>query len=388
MDHDLKPIYLDYNATTPIDAKVLESMLPYLQSNFGNPSSSHVFGWIPKEAVEKSREQVAALIGADDINEIIFTSGGTESDNHAIIGTALANKEKGTHIITSIIEHPAVLETCRYLERLGFRITYLPVDEYGLIHPEDVQSAIDDDTILITIMQANNEVGTIQPIDEIGEIAKKIEIPFHTDAAQSCGKIEVDVEKLQVDLLTIAGHKIYAPKGVGALYFRKGTAIDNFVHGAGQEMGRRAGTENVPYMVGLGVACDIAKYALPEFSGGVKTLRDSLYKNLLEGIGHERIKLNGHLEKRLPNTLNVSILGTVGEMLLSSIPELAASTAAACHSGSFEPSKVLLGLGLTKQEALGALRLSLGRGTTKEEVDTASRLIVEHANEILKVQSR
>ena len=216
---------------------------------------------------------------------------------------------------------------------------------------------------------------------------RKKEIPFHTDAAQSCGKIEVNVEKLQVDLLTIAGHKIYAPKGVGALYVRKGTDIDNFIHGAGQEMGKRAGTENVPYIVGLGSACDVARNTLPAFSGRVKMLRDSLYKNLLEGIGRERVKLNGHPDRRLPNTLNVSILGTVGEMLLSSIPEIAASTAAACHSGSFEPSKVLVELGLTKEEALGALRLSLGRGNTKEEVDTASRLIVEHANEILKVQS-
>jgi cysteine desulfurase len=387
VNHNPKPvIYLDYNATTPIDARVLESMLPYLQSDFGNPSSNHVYGRIPKEAVQKSREQVAALIGAN-IDEIIFTSGGTESDNHAIIGTALANKEKGKHIITSIIEHPAVLEPCRYLKRFGFRMTYLPVNEYGLVNPGDVQAAINDDTILITIMHANNEVGTIQPIEEIGEIAKKKDIPFHTDAAQSCGKIEVNVEKLQVDLLTIAGHKIYAPKGVGALYVRKGTVIDNFVHGAGQEMGRRAGTENVPYIVGLGVACDIAKHVLPAFSREVRMLRDSLYKNLLNGIGRERIKLNGHPEMRLPNTLNVSIIGTVGEMLLSSIPEIAASTAAACHSGSFEPSKVLLELSLSKEEALGALRLSLGRGTTKEDVDTASRLIVEHANEIFKVKS-
>ena len=385
MKQSLKPIYLDYNATTPIDPQVLESMLPFLQSNFGNPSSNHVYGRVPKEALEKSRQQVAALIGADT-DEIIFASGGTESNNHAIMGTALRNKERGKHIITSVIEHPAVLETCRYLERLGFRITYLPVDQYGLVRAEDVQAAVQDDTILITIMHANNEVGTIQPIDEVGDIAKKKEIPFHTDAAQSCGKVEVDVEKLQADLLTIAGHKIYAPKGVGALYIRKGTVIDNFVHGAGQEMGMRAGTENVPYIVGLGVACDIAKYVLPEFSQSVRMLRDSLYENLLEGIGCERVKLNGHPDKRLPNTLNVSTLGMIGEMLLNSIPELAASTTAACHSGSFEPSKVLLASGLSKEETLGALRLSLGRGTTREEVDTASRLIVEHANEILKVQ--
>jgi cysteine desulfurase len=381
-----KPIYLDYNATTPVDPKVLESMLPYLQSNFGNPSSSHGYGRIPKVAVEKSREQVADLIAAD-ADEIIFTSGGTESDNHAIIGTALANKEKGKHIITSRIEHPAILEPCRYLERLGFEITYLPVDRNGLVHPENVKAAIKDETILITIMHANNEVGTIQPIEEIGKIAKEKDIPFHTDAAQSCGKIEVNVDKLQVDLMTIAGHKTYAPKGVGVLYVRKGTAIDSFVHGAGQERGRRAGTENVSYIVGLGAACDIAKNALPEFSRSVRTVRDNLYNNLLEGIGPERIKLNGHPELRLPNTLNVSIRGTIGEMLLGSIPEIAGSTAAACHSGSFEPSEVLLELGLSREEALGALRLSLGRGTSKEEVDTASRLIVEHANEILRVQS-
>jgi cysteine desulfurase len=384
MKQSLKPIYLDYNATTPIDPQVLESMLPFFQSNFGNPSSSHVYGRIPKEALEKSRQQVAALIGADT-DEIIFTSGGTESNNHAIMGTALTNKEKGKHIITSVIEHPAVLETCRYLERLGFRITYIPVDEYGLVHPEDVQAAIQDDTILITIMHANNEVGSILPVEEIGEIAKKKEVPLHTDAAQSCGKVEVNVEKLQTNLLTIAGHKIYAPKGVGALYIRKGTTIDNFVHGAGQESGRRAGTENVPYIVGLGVACNIAKDTLPVFSREIRALRDDLYKNLLDGIDNERVKLNGHPEMRLPNTLNVSIVGAVGEMLLSSTHGIAASTAAACHSGSFEPSKVLLAMGLNREEALGALRLSLGRGTTKEEVNIASRLIVEHANEILKV---
>jgi cysteine desulfurase len=384
MKQSLKPIYLDYNATTPIDPQVLESMLPFFQSNFGNPSSSHVYGRIPKEALEKSRQQVAALIGADT-DEIIFTSGGTESNNHAIMGTALTNKEKGKHIITSVIEHPAVLETCRYLERLGFRITYIPVDEYGLVHPEDVQAAIQDDTILITIMHANNEVGSILPVEEIGEIAKKKEVPLHTDAAQSCGKVEVNVEKLQTNLLTIAGHKIYTPKGVGALYIRKGTTIDNFVHGAGQESGRRAGTENVPYIVGLGVACNIAKDTLPVFSREIRALRDDLYKNLLDGIDNERVKLNGHPEMRLPNTLNVSIVGAVGEMLLSSTHGIAASTAAACHSGSFEPSKVLLAMGLNREEALGALRLSLGRGTTKEEVTIASRLIVEHANEILKV---
>lgn len=297
----------------------------------------------------------------------------------------MANKGKGKHIITSIVEHPAVLEACRYLEMLGFSVTYLSVDRYGLVDPENVQAAIrDNDTTLITIMHAINEIGTIQPVEEIGKIARKKEVIFHTDAAQSCGKIDVDVNTLQVDLLTIAGHKIYAPKGIGALYIRSGVTVNNFFHGAGQEMGRRAGTENVPCIVGLGIACDIAKNTLPEFSQNVKMLRDRFYQNLLKGIGHERIKLNGHPERRLPNTLNISIRGIIGEMLLSSIPDIAGSTAAACHSGSsFEPSKVLLELGLSREEALAALRLSLGRGTTKEEVDEASRLIVERTNEIM-----
>ncbi len=372
-----KPIYLDYNATTPIDPDVLEAMNPYLQEYFGNPSSSHQYGRTSKEAVEKARRQVADLISAKP-EEIVLTSGGSESDNHAIFGVALANRNKGRHMITSRIEHPAVTETCRYLQdKLGLSVTYLPVDEHGAVSPEDVENAITDETILITIMHTNNEVGTIEPIEEIGEIAGKSGVLFHSDAAQSCGKIGVDVNKLNVDLPTIAGHKIYAPKGVGALYIRRGVAIDSFVHGAGQETGRRAGTENVPYIVGLGAACEIAKRTLPIFGERVRALRDELYARILGSIGKERVRLNGHPENRLPNTLNISMGGIVGEQFLSEIPEVAASAGSACHSGSFEPSEVLLQMGLSEEEALGALRLSLGRWTNNEEIEFASSLIVE-----------
>jgi len=374
-----KPIYLDYNATTPIDPAVREAMLPYLGEYFGNPSTTHAYGQPVKEAVERARQQVASLIGAT-VEEVIFTSGGSESDNQAIIGTALANSHKGKHIITMRIEHPAVLNTCRYLEeRLGFKVTYLPVDKYGLVDPKDVRRAITEETILITIMQANNEVGTVEPIAEIGEVARERGIIFHTDAAQSCGKIPIDVNQLKVDLLTIAGHKLYAPKGIGALFIRKGVQIDSLIHGAGQEKGQRAGTENVPYMVGLGRACELAGQALSEFGTKVKGLRDRLYQRVVDGLGPDRIYLNGHPERRLPNTLNISIRGIVGDELLSRVPELAASTGSACHAGSTEPSSVLLEMGLSRELALGALRLTLGRWSTREEIDTAAELIVKQA---------
>ncbi|MFQ5821096.1 MAG: cysteine desulfurase family protein [Candidatus Heimdallarchaeota archaeon] len=374
----LKPIYLDYNATTPIDPEVLEKMLPYFKEHFGNPSSNHIYGELTKEAVNKAREQVAQLIGAES-NEIVFTSGGSESNNSAIIGTALSNRKKGNHIVTSRIEHPAVLETVRYLEeQFGFQITYLSADEYGMVNPSDVEHAITDKTILITIMHANNEVGTIEPIEEIGRIAKEKSVLFYSDAAQSCGKIEVHVDNLNVNLCTIAGHKIYAPKGIGALYVRDGTNLSKLIHGAGQELGRRAGTENVPYIVGFGRACELASGTVHEFGRRVKTLRDKFYKNILEGLGEERVMLNGHPKQRLPNTLNLSIKGIVGEELLGQIPEISASTGSACHTGSTEPSKVLLAMGLTREQALGALRLSLGRWSTKEEIDEASQLIVRN----------
>jgi cysteine desulfurase len=376
---DKRPIYLDYNATTPIDPKVLHTMLPFFKEYFGNPSSSHAYGRATKEAIMKAREKTAKLIGAQS-SEVLFTSGGTESNNHAIIGTALANMEKGKHIITAKIEHPATLETVRYLEeRFGFNVTYLPVDNYGMVNPSDVKNTITPQTILITIMHANNEVGTINPIEEIGKIAKDNKITFHTDAAQSCGKIPVNVNHLNVDLLSIAGHKLYAPKGIGALYIRNGTKLDKFIHGAGQEQGRRAGTENVPYVAGLGAACGIASESLDNYSRDIKALRDRLYKKITNDLGVERVKLNGHPTKRLPNTLNISIAGIIGETLLVKMPEIAASTGSACHAGSTKPSAVLLSMGLSNKQALGALRLSLGRWTTSEEVYEASRLIVSNA---------
>ncbi|MBI2831033.1 MAG: aminotransferase class V-fold PLP-dependent enzyme [Chloroflexi bacterium] len=373
------PIYLDYNATTPIDPHVMDAMLPYLGEHFGNPSTGYIYGFRAKKAIENARGQVAALISARP-EEIVFTSGGSESDNHAMIGAALANAHKGKHIITTRIEHPAVLNTCRYLEeRLGFRVTYLPVDGYGLVNPEDVRRAITAETILITVMHANNETGTIEPIEEIGGIARERGILFHTDAAQSCGKIGVDVTRLKVDLLTLAGHKLYAPKGIGALFIKNGIQLDSLIHGAGQECGRRAGTENVPYMVGLGAACELAGQTLSEYGTRVKNLRNRLYTIIVEGIGKDNVRLNGHPEKRLPNTLNISISGVLGEELLGDIPEIAASTGAACHSGSTEPSSVLLEMGLSRDIALCALRLTLGRSSTSEDVDTAGALIVERA---------
>jgi cysteine desulfurase len=374
-----KPIYLDYNATTPIDPAVLEAMLPFFKEHFGNPSSGHFYGKSAKEAVNKAREQTAKLIGAQT-SEILFTSGGTESNNHAIIGTAFANMKKGKHIITSEVEHPAVLETLQYLrERFQFKVTYLPVDKYGMVNPSHVENVITPETTIITIMHANNEVGTINPIKEIGKIAKEKNVTFHTDAAQSCGKIPVNVNELNVDLLSIAGHKLYAPKGIGALYIKNGTILDKFIHGAGQEQGRRAGTENVPYIVGLGCACETASNNLNSYSQAVKALRDRLYRNIIAGLGEERVKLNGHPEKRLPNTLNISTKGIIGEELLKRIPEIAASTGSACHAGSTKPSAVLLAMGISKEQALGALRLSLGRWTTSEEVDEASKLIVKNS---------
>lgn len=373
------PIYLDYNATTPVDPIVTKAMLPYFKAHFGNPSSNHAYGWLAKEAVEHARKEVAELIGART-EEMVFTSGGTESDNHAIIGAIVANDREKRHIITSRIEHPAVLNTCHYLEeRLGCRVTYLPVDRHGTVDPDSVKKAITEETVLITIMHANNEVGTIEPIAEIGEIARESDIIFHTDAAQSCGKIAVNVDDLGVDLLTIAGHKLYAPKGVGALYIRKGTKLDSFIHGAGHEDGRRAGTENVPYIVGLGKACELVREKLPEYGERTKRLRDRIHDALLDGLGKDQVKLNGHPERRLPNTLNTSIRGIVGETLLEQLPEIAASTGSACHSGSMDPSPVLLAMGLDRDLALGAIRISLGRWTTAEEIARASRQIVGKA---------
>jgi len=368
------PIYLDYNATTPVDPAVVEAMLPYLSLYFGNPSSSHRYGHRAHDAVDRARSQVAELLGCAT-DEIIFTGGGSESDNLAIRGIALANKERGNHIITQVTEHPAVLNTCRALERLhGFRVTYLPVDEDGRINPVDVEAAMGDSTVLISIMHANNETGTLQPLHAIAEIAHRRGALVHTDAAQSVGKIPTQVNKLGVDLLTIAGHKLYAPKGIGALYVRRGLQLEPVIYGGGQESGRRAGTENVAYMVALGAACGLASAQLPESMARLRALRDRLHSRLEQELPG-RIRLNGHQSERLPSTLNVSIEGVIGEEVLAATPEIASSTGSACHEGNTDPSPVLIALGRKREVALGALRLTLGRWSSEEEVERAARLL-------------
>jgi cysteine desulfurase len=364
-----QPIYLDYNATTPLDPAVVAAMRPYLEQHFGNPSSGHAYGHTAKEAVERARAQVAGLLGCM-LDEVIFTSGGSESDNQAIKGVAFARREQGNHLITTQIEHPAVLNACRYLEaRHGFRVTSLPVDSDGVVDPSAVEAAITPQTILITIMHANNEVGTLQPIAEIGRLAKKRGIALHTDAAQSVGKVPVRVDDLGVDLLTIAGHKLYAPKGIGALYVRRGTALEPLIHGAGHEGGLRAGTENVPYIVALGEACALAEAQLATQRARWLVLRDQLLRGLEARVG--LVKVNGHPERRLPNTLNICVPGVVGEDVLARALGVAASTGSACHAGLTEPSAVLLAMGIEPALALGALRLSLGRWTTGEEIAAA-----------------
>ena len=371
----MTPIYLDYNGTTPHDPGVIEAMRPFLETEFGNPSSSHWYGIVPKKAVETARGQVAGLLNCTP-EEIIFTSGGTESNNHAIKGIARAMRNRGKHIITSDFEHPAVLQVCRFLENSGFEVTFLPVDHEGMVHVSDIQAAIRPETILITIMHANNEVGTVQPIDEITGIAKTHGIIVHTDAAQSAGKIPVDVEALGVDLLSVAGHKIYAPKGVGALYIRNGLKPETFCHGAGQEMGWRAGTENVLEIVGLGKACEIAAQNLEKNMDQMKRLRDRLHDGLKRGLGD--IKLNGHPDRRLPNTLNLSFRGLEANRILEEIGlEVAASAGAACHSDTIEISHVLEAMGIPLDWAKGTLRFSVGRMTTEAQIDTAVRVVTD-----------
>lgn len=367
------PIYLDYNATTPIDPAVAAAMRPYLDGQFGNPSSSHAYGQAAKEAVEQARAQVAALLGCAPA-EVIFTSGGSESDNQAIKGIAFARRERGTHLITSQIEHPAVQSTCRYLEaRHGFQVTYLPVDRDGLVDPAAVEAAITPQTILITIMHANNEVGTLEPIAEIGEIARRHGVALHTDAAQSVGKVPVQVDDLGVDLLTVVGHKLYAPKGIGALYVRRGTMLDSLIHGAGHEDGRRAGTENVPYIVALGTACALAREQLELQTKRWLALRQQALQGLERRVGPVRV--NGHPARHLPNTLHVCVPGVVGEEVLARAPGVAASTGSACHAGLTEPSAVLLAMGIEPTVALGALRLSLGRWTIGKEIERAVEVL-------------
>jgi cysteine desulfurase len=375
-----KPIYLDYNATTPHDPEVIEAMRPYFEEEFGNPSSSHYYGFKPKQAVIKAREQVASLLNCKP-EEIIFTSGGTESNNFAIKGCAEALRHKGNHIITSQIEHPAVLEVCRFLKDTGFEVTYLPVDEFGLVNVAGVKAAIKKKTILISIMHANNEVGTIEPIAEIAQLAKQHGIILHTDAAQSVGKIAVDVRKLGVDLLSIAGHKVYAPKGVGALYLRKGMSPAKLMHGAGQEMTKRPGTENVLEIVGLGKACEIARRDLEKNMKHMQAMRNRLFEAIKKGCAS--VKLNGHPQKRLPNTLSISFFNLEANRILDAIgSEVAASAGAACHSDTVQISDVLKAMAVPPDWAKGTLRLTTGRITTGEEIDRAARVICAAVQEM------
>jgi cysteine desulfurase len=367
-------IYLDYNGTTPIDPEVAQAIVPYLTDHFGNPSSAHAYGRPAHQAMDEARRSVAEFIGAS-AEEIIFTGGGSESDNLAIQGVAMALKSRG-HIITQTTEHPAVLKCCRYLQsHLGFNVTFLPVDRTGLVDPQALADAITSQTVLVSIMHANNETGTIQPIAELAAISHERGVLFHSDAAQSAGKVETKVDELGVDLLTLVGHKIYAPKGIGALYVRAGTPMDSIIHGASQERGHRAGTENVPYIAGLGVACRLANEKLETDMPRIRRLRDRLEQRLVS----DGWILNGHPVERLPNTLNMSKTGLDGEMILAHTPAIAASTGAACHAGRTEPSSVLLSMGISREQALGAVRLSLGRWTTEAQVDRAASALEEAA---------
>jgi cysteine desulfurase len=371
----VQPIYLDYNGTTPHDPEVIAAMRPFFENEFGNPSSSHWYGIRPKRAVAAARRQVAVLLGCRP-EEVFFTSGGTESNNHAIKGTARALKEKGRHIVTSTVEHPAVLEVCRYLEKEGFETTYVDVDDTGMLRVDDVADAMRPDTILISVMHANNEVGTVQPIAEIGALARQKGICIHTDAAQSVGKIATDVQTMNVDLLSVAGHKVSAPKGIGVLYVRTGRLPEKFCHGAGQEMGWRAGTENVMAIVALGKACEMAERSLDHAGRHLKAMRDRLHKGLAEDLTDMR--LNGHPDNRLPNTLSLSFKGLEANRILEEIGlAVAASAGAACHSDTVTLSHVLEAMRVPVEWAKGTIRFSTGRMTNGEQIDRAVNVVVK-----------
>jgi cysteine desulfurase len=376
-----KRIYVDHAATTPIRSEVLEEMMPYLTERFGNPSSIYSYGREAKKAIEEAREKVAKAIGADPL-EIYFTGSGTEADNWAIIGTAFANRNKGNHIITSSIEHHAVLHTCEYLEKQGFSVTYLPVDEFGMVKLETLKKSINDRTILVTIMHANNEIGTIQPIKEIGEFLKEKDITFHTDAVQTVGKIPVNVKDLKVDMLSLSAHKIYGPKGIGALYIRKGIKIHPYIHGGAQERKRRAGTENVAGIVGLGKAIELAISNMEGQREYLTSLRDKLIKGIQEKIPYVRI--NGHPTQRLPHNVNMCFEFIEGESLLLNLDMkgICASSGSACTSGSLEPSHVLLAIGLPHEIAHGSLRLTLGKDNTQEDVDYILEVLPQIVNKL------
>lgn len=369
---DRFPIYLDYNATTPIDPRVAEAMRPCWETVFGNPSSSHAYGRQAKAMLEEARGRVAAFLNAQS-DEIVFTSGGTESNNMALCGVARALASRGRHIVTSRIEHPAVVEPCLALMEEGFDVTFVGVDRYGMVDPDEMIAAFRPNTILVSLMHSNNEVGTIQPVRRIAEAARARGILVHTDAAQSVGKIPVDVSDLGVDLLTVAGHKLYAPKGVGALYVRRGTPMQRILHGAGQERGLRPGTENLLEIVGLGMAAAVAMEELPREMMRMQALRDRLEGRLLAAFPEARV--NGHSHRRLPNTLSVSFPGTTAEALLNAMPEVAASAGAACHSDQVRVSHVLEAMGVPMDAAKGTIRLSVGRFTREEDVDTAAAAI-------------
>ena len=370
----MRQIYLDYNATTPIAATVQEAMLPFLGEHFGNPSSSHALGRAAHEAVEDARGQVASLLGAD-ADEIVFTSGGTESNNLALKGILQRHSFGGDgHVVISAVEHPSIVAPARYLERMGYVVTVVPVSGQGLVQPSAVRAALRSDTVLVSVMHANNEIGTLQPLKAIADICHEQQVLLHADAAQSVGKVRTLVDELDVDLLTIAGHKVYAPKGIGALYIRRGLAIEPLVHGAGHEGGLRAGTENVPYIVGLGRACVLAAKNLDENYERMLALRDRLWSLLQREVGDELV-LHGHLAPRLPNTLSVSFPGVSGHEMLSRIPELCAATGSACHSDTAAMSPTLAAMGVESEVARGTIRLSLGWYTTEDDVDRAANLL-------------
>ena len=375
----MERIYMDYGASTPVDKEVIEEMMPYFDRFYGNPSSIHSFGREAFDAVEESRKKVADIICANE-DEMVFTSGGTESDNLAIKGIAFRNKEKrgskGTHIITSAIEHPGVLTTCKYMEKIGFNVKYLPVDKHGLIDIKELEDAISKDTFLITIMFANNEIGTIEPMEKIGKIAKEHDVIFHTDAVQAVGKVPVDVNKLNIDLLALSSHKIYGPKGAGALYVKNGVKLQTIAHGGGHEKGLRSSTYNTPGVVGLGKACELGKTRLKEDMAHLKNLRDMLIKDILK---IEESYLNGHPEKRLVNNAHFRFTAIEGESLNLMLDDkgIAAATGSACSSKKLQASHVLLAIGLKPEEAHGSLRLTLGRMNTKEDVEYVVEVLPE-----------
>lgn len=377
------PIYMDHHATTPIEPQVLEAMMPYLTLEFGNPSSAtHVFGWKAEEAVETARAQVANLVGASS-EEVIFTSGATESDNLALKGVARANKNKGNRIIVSKVEHKAVLDSCKTLEKEGFEVIYIPVDKYGMINPQDVEAAITPNVILISIIYAHNEIGTINPIAEIGEIAQKHEVLFHSDAVQGVGKINSNVDQLKVDLMSISAHKIYGPKGVGALYLRKKRPkikLEPLIDGGGHERKLRSGTLNVPGIVGFGKACEICQKVMPEEADRILTLRNRLYKGISGRIDY--VHLNGHPAQRLPGNLNLSFEFVEGETLILGLKKVAVSSGAACTSVGMEASYVLLEMGVEEHLAHSSIRFGLGRYNTEEEVEVVIEEVEAHVKKL------